>query len=327
MTIAKQMHELAERSEHAAARDVATRLEMYERVREDSPADSPHPPDKVLPVDPEFASLFTEVACEGAVVAAKSKVVLCGMARNIGHILPLSLQRIKRLSEFFAEWSFVCVENDSTDDTKKILQDFCEANPGRAVCDLRDLGRPHLRGFEPARVQAYAEYRNRYRELAQQQCPDADFVIPIDLDAWGGWSDHGVLNGIGWLNRIERAACMSSVSLFKDSQLLLSDRVAWAHYDQWAFRWHGWRARLDPWFVFWLPPPGAHPLQVNSAFGGLAIYKADPFWAHEYASDDGDIEHVGLHRRMIDSGWGVFLNPGQRCVMQWVPDGGRNSDD
>jgi glycosyltransferase involved in cell wall biosynthesis len=327
VNIARQMHELAERSDDAATRDAALRLEMYEKLREEPPADCPHPPESVLPVDPEFAALYADVACEGAVVAARSKVVVCGLARNIGHILPLTLQRIDRLGQSFGDWSLVVVENDSTDDTKEILREVADANPGRVVCDMRDLGRPYLRGFEPARVQAYAEYRNRYRELAREHYPDADYVIPIDLDAWGGWSDSGVLNGIGWLNRIERAACMASVSLFRDPRMRIGDHAVWAHYDQWAFRWQGWQNRLDEWFVFWRPPPGSHPLQVNSAFGGLAIYKAKPFWDHEYASDDGDIEHVGLHRRMIANGWGVFLNPAQRCVMMWMSDGGDHGND
>lgn len=328
MSIAAKMHELAERSVDAAAREAATRLEMYELLREEQPADCPYPPDKVLPVDQEFAELYTEMACEGAAVAAQSKVVFCGLARNIGHVLPLTLQRIDQTGKFFGDWSFVCVENDSTDNTKDILRAVQESDPLRAVCDMRDLGRPHLRGWEPERVQRYAEYRNRYREIARERWPDADWVIPIDLDAWGGWSIRGVLNGIGWMNRIERAGCMASTSLFQHPQLLLDNEVSWAHYDQWAFRWHGWTKRLEPWFVFWRPPPGAPPLQLNSAFGGLAIYRAKALYEHEYASDDGDIEHAGLHRRMIAGGWGVFLNPAQRCVMQWIQaDGGNHSDD
>jgi len=319
ITIAQQMHDLSERTDDDASRNAALRLEMYERMRQEVPADCPHPPDKVLPIDPEFADLYAELACEGAMVAARSKVVFCGMARNIGHILPLTLQRIDRLGRSFEQSSLVVIENDSTDNTKDILRVAAEENPGRVVCEMRDLGRPHLRGFEPARVQAYAEYRNRYREIARERYPDADYIIPIDLDAWGGWSDTGVLNGIGWLNRIDRAACMASTSLYQHPDLIKhGEAKSWTHYDQWAFRWHGWGMRLEQWFVVWLPPPGAYPIQVCSAFGGLAIYKAEPFFAHEYASDDGDIEHAGLHRRMVDAGWGVFLNPAQRCVMHWV---------
>lgn len=322
MTIAEQMHDIAVNAVNEDVRQAAARLEMYERLREQEPDDCEHTPDKVLPVDAEFSGLYAEMAIEGAAVAARSKVVFCGMARNIGNILPLTLQRIERMGNRFAEWSFICVENDSTDDTKEILSAAAAADD-RIVADIRDLGRPHLRGFEPARVQAYAEYRNRYRQLAREHDGDADWIVPIDLDAWGGYSINGMLNGVGWLNRIERAACMASTSLFQHSQLQVDGKVTWAHYDQWAFRWHGWSNRLEPWFVFWLPPPGAHPLQVNSAFGGLAVYRAEPFWQCEYASDSGDIEHVGLHRRMIQAGWSVFLNPAQRCVMGWIADDGR----
>lgn len=316
------MHDIVVGATDDQVRQAAARLEMYERLRENDPADCDFPPDKVLPVDREFSSLYAEMAIEGAAIASQSRVVFCGMARDIADVLPVTIDRIKRTGRQFANWSFVCVENDSTDGTKEILASAA-AEDERIVVDMRDLGRPHLRGFEPERVQRYAEYRNRYREIAYERWPDADFVIPIDLDAWGGWSIHGVLNGIGWLSRIDRAACMASTSLYRNSRITNDGKSPWTHYDQWAFRWQGWTTRLETWFVFWLPPPGSYPIQVNSAFGGLAIYKSAPFWQCEYASDNGDIEHVGLHRRMIEAGWSVFLNPSQRCVMMWSPDDGR----
>jgi hypothetical protein len=122
-------------------------------------------------------------------------------------------------------------------------------------------------------VKAYAEYRNKYVAIAKQRWPDADWVIAVDLDAWGGWSRHGMINGIGWMARIPTAAGMASVSIYQATDA--KDNRVWAHYDQWAWRWHGWtQERMETWFTLWLPPPGAPPIGVRSAFGGMCIYRA-----------------------------------------------------
>lgn len=289
-------------------------------------------PDVALPVDYEFAGLYADVTCEGALVAAKSKVAIVGLARDIGGTLPWSIKRIEETARHFAGWKAFVVENDSTDGTKDVLQRWAMDDPLHVIVQTLDNGRPHLHGFEPARTVAMADYRNRCRELVQKHYPEADYVIVVDLDAWGGWSIHGVMNGIGWHERLPKAACMASTSLFKHIGTLIDGKAPWAHYDNWAYRWLGWTARLGPWFTFWLPPPGAVPIQVNSAFGGLAIYKTQPYLEAEYSGED--CEHVPFHRRMIEKGWTIHLNPAQRCVMTWLAEdaeepsdvGGQHSD-
>ena len=290
-------------------------------------------PGNVLPVDPEFAGLYADMTAEGALIAAKSKVAIVGLARNVAGILPLSIKRIKDTVRHFAGWKAFVVENDSTDGTKEILTQWATDDPEQVVVQLLENGRPHLHGFEPARTQAMAQYRNACRVLVQQHYPEADYVIAVDLDAWGGWSVHGVMNGIGWHAQLPKAGCMASTSLFKHAGTLIDGKAQWSHYDNWAYRWLGWSPRLGPWFTFWLPPPGAPPIEVNSAFGGLAIYKTEPYLESMYSGED--CEHVPFHNRMKQKGWTIHLNPAQRCVMTWLVeadeepknDGRNNSDD
>jgi hypothetical protein len=181
---------------------------------------------------------------------------------------------------------------------------------------LQDLNRPRLSGFEAARVEAYAEYRNHYRRIAADTHRDADYVIAVDLDPHGGYSLYGLINGIGWMERIPDAACMASTSLFYPPRIVENGKLLLGHYDQWAFRAYGWGQRFETWFMFWKPPPGAHPIEVYSSFGAAAIYRAKPFYECEYVSIDGDIEHVGLHKNMRRAGWRIFHNPAQRTLMQ-----------
>ena len=288
-------------------------------------------PDVVLPVDHEFAGVYADATCAGALVAAKSKVAIVGLARDIVGTLPVSIKRIQETVQHFAGWKAFVVENDSTDGTKDVLERWAMDDQLHVITQTSNNGRPHLHGFEAARTVAMADYRNRCRELVRQHYPEADYVLVVDLDAWGGWSIHGVMNGIGWHSKMPQAACMASTSLFKHPGTLIDGKAPWAHYDNWAYRWLGWTPRLGPWFTFWLPPPGASPIEVNSAFGGLAIYKTQPYLEAEYSGED--CEHVPFHRRMKEKGWSIHLNPAQRCVMTWLADdeepfdGGRDHSD
>jgi hypothetical protein len=279
-----------------------------------------HYPDAVLPVDAEFTQQYVDAVCEGAVIAKDLEVVIVGLARNLGDLLPVTMDRIYETANMFKSAKVVIVENDSTDGTAESLEQWAKEDPGMVIVETTTTGRPQLRGFEPERMQYMAEYRARCQELVRQHCHECDYVIVVDTDAWGGWSNPGVLNGIAWHERNLTAGCMASTSLFKHAGIQVSGESKWCHYDQFAFRWYGWAIRLEPWFPFWLPPPGVDPLEVKSAFGGLAIYKADAYLEAEYSSPDGDCEHVHFHKSMLSKGWTIHLNPAQRCVMSWLVD-------
>lgn len=273
-------------------------------------------PEEVLPVDEEFAEDFARAVERGRDIAKRKRVVFVGMARSIAGILPTTIRRLEQIGQQFANWEAVVVENDSNDDTKRVLQHWAEQRPGQVLADCRDLGYEHLHGFEALRVQRYAELRNRYRTLAAEFAPEADYVIAVDLDAWGGYSTLGVLHSVAMFDELPQAACMASTSLYRAKTE--AGRLVWGHYDLWALRMYGPRIRFDPWQPLWLPPPGARPIRVYSAFGALAMYRAKPFYNTPYQSYDGDIEHVGLHRNMQSEGWEIYLNPASRVVMHWL---------
>jgi hypothetical protein len=168
-----------------------------------------------------------------------------------------------------------------------------------------------------------AEYRDSCQRWVRACAKDADYVVVIDFDAWGGWNDDGVLNGLGWLVELPGAYGMSSVSLFQHD---FGGGRDWYHYDLWALRGVG---QADCYFdtyqngyggfgYTWLPPVGSPPVLVSSAFGGMTIYRADAYLRGTY---DGttDCEHAPFHKSIAKAtGQHLFLNPSQRCVMHWM---------
>lgn len=323
VNISVELRKIAKDTSDEGIRDMAEKIADFEerRVRVDR-----YTPDQVLPVSEEWATDFFRMCDSGTTIARRSHVTICGMARNIGNILPVTISRLQKIGSNFADYAVVIVENDSEDNTKQVLSDLADKNPGRVVCKIQDFGWEHLHGFEASRVERYAILRNQYADIVKQDYRHTDFVLVVDLDCWGGWSGQGIANGIGWLKKIKSAACMASTSLFQGLQI--GTDIHFGHYDTWALRVHGWREGLHPWKTAWLPPPGSPPIKVFSAFGAAAIYRPEAFFECRYESVDGDIEHAGLHRQMIEKGWEIYLNPAQRSLMQWVPDAeGEHGDD
>ena len=154
---------------------------------------------------------------------------------------------------------------------------------------------------------------------------DCDYVIVVDFDAWGGWNERGLLNGIGWLVELPGAFGMASVSLFEGD---FGGGRSWHHYDLWALRGVGqprcyydtYRNGYGNWGFSWLPPVGSSPIIVASAFGGLAIYRTAAYLRGTYAGEE-DVEHVPFHRSIArETGQHMFLNPSQRMMMHWLPE-------
>jgi hypothetical protein len=281
-------------------------------------------PDSVAPPDSEFALEYEALEAAGRQRAKRGNVVFAACARNCGPVLKANLWRIEQMGAQFREWAAVIVENDSTDGTKQILDEWAAADSHRHVIHC-DNGRPHLHGFERERMEALAEYRNLYLDRIRDLYPYADFVVVLDLDVWGGYG--GLMTSVA--HATAKRGAYASVSMF---QMPYGDQLRWFHYDQFAFRWHGWERRFGEWFPHWLPPAGAEPIPVKSAFGGMTLYRGSVLLGRQaprYLSRDGDCEHVGLHWEMSGCGEQVYLNPSQRVIVQWEPraDGGSDGDD
>jgi hypothetical protein len=299
-----------------------------------SAAASPKWHEKALPghlLEPreQFAACHHRMVQEGGERLRHASVVFTGLARNCDGQLYGNLHRVLELAKCCGEWRLHIETNDNTDRTDEVLAAFCDEN-GQASYRSQALGRQQYGPvFSGPRTVALAEYRTACQQWVRDHAPESDYVIAIDFDAWGGWLNDGVLNGIGWLVELQGAYGMASVSL-AEMEIPVHGRH-WVHYDAWALRlnsyWDDYTANEGAWKHQWMPPVGSDPMRVCSAFGGLCIYKTDAYLAGTY---DGaaDCEHVTFHKSVAGAtGQHLFLNPSQRMLMHWVHDGGRNSDD
>lgn len=278
-------------------------------------------PEDVWPVDHEYDDLYMSMVGAGVRAASKAGANVVAIARSAMPLLTNTLELTAELRPAFSRFQMFVFENDSTDGTAVALDGHAARNEWFTV-EHATWGGDDSRGFEKGRTERLARARNICLEWVRANGQTNEYTIVVDLDPEHGFSPVGVLNSIGWLDSgdlIGRkpAGGMASYSLYAVRD---GGNAAIAQYDAWAARQNWWRDRREEaggmaWFSTFLPPVGSPPVPMNSAFGGLCVYRTEAFLSGGYSGED--CEHVPHHRRMAEAGWQLYLNPGCRYVAIW----------
>jgi hypothetical protein len=265
--------------------------------------------------DVDYVDSYNEHVEFGRVEARRQKLAIVAICRNAMPHLRNTLALVDELAGLWRDCSLYVFENDSTDETAAVLDDF--AIRQWVTIEHDTLGGVDSRGFEPERTERLAKCRTRCQDWVRQNAADANYVMVLDTDPHGGFSVDGVLNSLGWFcemlgesfHRREPGA-MASHSLFVRKE---EAGYGVAAYDAWAARLNHFEDRREhQWFHLLMPPVGSSPIPMNSAFGGLCLYRREAYLAGVY--EGGDCEHVFLHRSMQRAGYQLFLNPSSRYV-------------
>jgi hypothetical protein len=274
-------------------------------------------PEAVWPVDDEYEADYEAKTLAGLKVAKDTSAVFVAIARNSMPALINTLPLLSMARMPFRESKVFVFENDSTDGTDAVLDEYARIEAGVTV-EHATLGSIDSRGFEPERTERLAACRNKCRDWVREHAADTAWTIVLDTDPARGFSPDGIFNSIGWLadkmasTNVPEPAGMASYSLYRTADGI-------AQYDAWAARPNWWRDRREEigfaWFSGFLPPVGSPPVAMNSAFGGLCVYRTEAFLAGGYSGED--CEHVGHHRRMRQAGYQMWLNPGCRYIAVW----------
>lgn len=246
-----------------------------------------------------------------------ARIFLTGTVRNGG---PKLSQRIFRLNKQFStlgEVHFFVVESDSKDST---LESLGKLKGSLTYFEYRNLGelRHHIENREErlafCREVALTEFKAREERISY------DFFVVADLD---GVNDK--------LSQRQLAKAFS----MKDYWDACFPNQSKLYYDIGALRANGWLSLnpysqmreaqsigLDPKVAFNLNvgskmihlPRTSSPIVVNSAFGGLGIYKAQFAKKSSYARKNQDnketiVEHVIFNLRIRDLGGRLVILP------------------
>ena len=244
----------------------------------------------------------------------KADLVVVGCVRNGAKTVRRAVETLARATAAFANVRFLIIESDSVDTTVTELQRLRNEVSGLEFTSLGPLAERI-----PARTERIAACRNRYLdELSNDpRYAAVDYVMVADLD--------GVNND---LTAEAVATCWASNLPWDVVTANQSD----AYYDIWALRHTDWcpvdchqqysqlrslfghpralaiaihsrMARLSP---------KAEWIEVDSAFGGLAIYRREALLAGRYhgmLEGRAICEHVPLHAQLRTKGYRIFINP------------------
>ena len=228
-------------------------------------------------------------------------VVVGAIARDVAVHVPGFAQRLSCLVGCFKSYHVIVYENDSVDDTPRVLKLMADRFANMEVIS-EVLGTRKFSSVGPGnrsveRTTNLAAARNKVLDEVRLRYSDFDYFCVVDLDVVD-WDQDGVATSFAY----EDWDMMGSQSLIQ-----LGCQVK--HYDTWAFReWGDFEAmdyRLVADRIFRL---GSRPIRVSSCFGGLGFYRMSSVMPFRYTGND--CEHVELHRAMAAGGKDhIFLNP------------------
>jgi glycosyltransferase involved in cell wall biosynthesis len=262
------------------------------------------------------------------------KIIFAGAVQNSAIYLPSVLNNIENISRIASEVAFVFVENDSIDNTKQILSDWGSKRSDFYLINLDGLN------VVPIRTIRLERARNAYIETIKfhEKLHKFDFLIILDMD------DKAVCP----IDLQEFLSAICFLENFKERAAVFANQRG-TYDDMWALR-HSAQCPTDAWEevldyiikhkcsdevafnqtfsrrIFHIKE-SSEPVKVESAFGGLGIYKMDyvlknknPYLGSKtkiIPLDSGGLayaqwqlcEHVNFHAGIKNQGGDMYILP------------------
>jgi hypothetical protein len=245
-------------------------------------------------------------------------VLIAGVARNCAATLPGTVQRLTAALPAFHTVRWLVVESDSSDNTVAVLQQLAQTVPG---FEYRSLGALAPRMAE--RTERLAFCRNVYLDHLQRlneaaSGPTVPYLIVADLD---GVNDALTPEALltCWAREDWAVCCANQRGLYYDIWALRHPQ--WCPGDCWEesrfleqFSGNAGSARKAAVYSRMVNIPSQNDwLPVQSAFGGLAVYRSSVLQHARYVglTPEGRpvCEHVAFHAGILAQGGQIFINP------------------
>jgi glycosyltransferase involved in cell wall biosynthesis len=247
-----------------------------------------------------------------------SGAIFAGIARDVYPYIAKVLANIDNCAMRLGNNAVIVVENDSSDGTQEVLNQWAAASEQRIYIRPTDLP------FEGAtRTERLAHFRNIYlEEIEKEKYGVFEYVVVFDCDnIMCSWIDSDAfIQAIEFLEKSdENAAAFANTRGFYYDVWTLR-HPTWCPGDCWreverlsAFTSHaeavlscvgGRQIRIEP---------SSAPIPVSSAFGGFGIYKRKHLLGRRYSAYNADgtlaCEHVALNESIFRDNSKLFIFP------------------
>ncbi len=243
------------------------------------------------------------------------KVLIAGTIRNGSCSVSNSIYQLSRAFEGMAGVKWLVIESDSTDNTVAILEKISKEKSNFEYISLGNLSSKHSK-----RADRIATARNVYLNYFQtsDEYSECTHLVVADLDGVNDLiSRSGVESSFGLNQRAVFSA--NQIGPYYDIWALRHD--FWSPNDCWAelefyrnwYQWPEYALQKSVLSRMIRIPTDANLIEVQSAFGGLAIYPREAVRNSVYIGLDENgkeiCEHISFSESIRNNGFKIFINP------------------
>lgn len=257
--------------------------------------------------------------------------VICGIVRDAEKGLCHNIPVIEQFCKMTSGYNVVIFENDSKDNTKGLLkqwadrdkhvQVFCEiAKTFDALFNVKMDAADVNPFYSHKRIAKMVELRNQYMDYIWDNGLEADYLMVVDLDV-----DRIDLAGI--VSCFKHSGNWDAVTAFGYS---IGPKLRRRYHDTFALEVYDTMSKpRTEQNIYELQDKyrnlnGDEWIRVDSAFGGLAIYRYDAIMNLRYKLLDNDdkrvacrCEHTSISIQMKERGYDkIFINPQMKIHYQ-----------
>jgi hypothetical protein len=243
----------------------------------------------------------------GRDVQAQSSLTIVTLLHDRVDLALYLRARCEAVLQRFQSGRVLVLGDDSTDGTERVIADWARVRPRQVVSVPAPHSQPELPGF--ARM---ARLRNALLQRLDDE-PPTDFVAVLDGDLEGPLSLDGLAHAIALLAEPGGPDGVAALGVNNWVGLpRLVPFLGYGYYDPIAFRERSWERRSSDAAIRCRLAGlrrGDQPLDVRSAFAGLAVYRGHSVRGLRYDTATRDCEHVSFHRALSERGGRLVLDP------------------
>jgi glycosyltransferase involved in cell wall biosynthesis len=216
------------------------------------------------------------------------RLVVIAIVKNNARTLKRAILKLEKLCGFFDQVAFVVYENNSTDESKTIIQTlsrkisaFTYACEDLSAQDMSAIATVVHKDGKPCRIEIIARARELARTLALRDYGDYDLVLNFDTDA--AWFSLGDItrNAARLASGEFDCVCANGITKwlkYRDAFAFRSPEHPYGPELLGEYWWEVTRARIQRRLI------GRRLVPVYSAFGGAALYSIEAYKAGRYSA-------------------------------------------
>jgi hypothetical protein len=229
-----------------------------------------------------------------------------GLARDCGGLIAEEISRIEiHALKIFTEVKFFIVESDSIDNTAAMLAQFSER---KSNVQFLSLGK--LATEIPGRIDRLRYCRNQYVTFIRQRPTEdkTDFVIVVDYDIKNRALDLNSLPSLmseDWWDGLFANQKGPYYDIYARRKEGWVEDDCFKRYRELARQMPARKAKKEAiWSQMRRIPRDKELIEVESAFGGLGVYRRRVFENFDYGSlsqtSTAESEHISLHKKYCE---------------------------